>query len=119
MAKVENVFEVASQSLVLAPKTLKVQAFIYKGLTDLENLISFIGTAPKVNIEKGKMIISFGKSSVPDNSVILRTAYGEVLSVMTFDQAADKYDIAAQRDYDKAKDANVLVPKPVKTRTKK
>jgi hypothetical protein len=119
MAKVENVFEVAAQSLVLAPKTVKVQAFIYRSISDLENLISFIGTAPKVNIDKGKMVISFGKAIVPDGSVVLRSAYGEVTQVMNFEQAANLYDIAAQRDYDKAKDGQTPIEKVKKARTKK
>jgi hypothetical protein len=115
----ENVFEVALQSLVLSPKTIKVQAFIYRGVNDLENLVRFLGVAPKVIFEKGKMNYQFGKLIVPDNSVITRSIYGDILLCMTLSEANDRYDIAAQRDYDNAKDSQNVTPKVKKVRTTK
>ena len=119
MTKVENVFEVALQSLVLSPKTTKVQAFIYRSVNDLENLVRFLGVAPKVIFEKGKMTYQFGKILVPDNSVIMRDSYGTITRVLTFAEANDKYDIAAQREFDNAKDSQTPEVKAKVVRAKK
>jgi hypothetical protein len=119
MAKEQNVFEVALQSLVLSPKTTKVQAFIYRSVNDLENLVRFLGVAPKVIFDKGKMTYQFGKVLVPDNSVIMRDTYGTITRVMTYAEAAEKYDIAAQREFDNAKDSQIAQAKIKAVRTKK
>jgi hypothetical protein len=119
MAKVENVFEVAQQSLILSPKTTKVQAFIYRSVNDLENLVRFLGVAPKVIFEKGKMTYQFGKILVPDNSIIMRDSYGTITRVLTYAEANDKYDIAAQRDFDIAKDSQTPEVKAKVVRAKK
>jgi len=115
----ENVFEVASQSIIIAPRTVKVQGFIYRGVADLENLIRFLGVAPKVLFEKGKMLYQFGKVTVPDGSVVLRSAYGEIVRVMTYEVANKEYDLIAQREYDAAKDSQTPIAKPKKVRTPK
>lgn len=115
----ENVFEVASQSIIIAPKTIKVQGFIYRGVADLENLVRFLGVPPKVIFEKGKMVYQFGKIIVPDNSIVLRSAYGEVTMVMDYKTANEKFDLVAQRDYDSAKDSQTPQEKPKKARTPK
>jgi hypothetical protein len=115
----ENVFESALQSLVLSPKTVKIQAFIYKGVNDLENLVRFLGVAPKVIFEKGKMSYQFGKIIIPDNSVITRTIYGDIILCLTLDQANERFDIIAQRAYDNVKDSQNIVLKEKKTRTPK
>jgi hypothetical protein len=94
-----NLFEVAKQSLVISPKTIKEQAFIYRSISDLENLIGFVGTTPKVDIDKGKMVLTFRKHIVTDNSLILRNAYGEVTNVMTLENANKIYDIVAQSEF--------------------
>jgi hypothetical protein len=114
----ENVFEVAQQSLILSPKTVKKQAFIYRSVSDLENLVRFLGVAPKVIFEKGKMNYQFGKLIVPDNSVITRTVYGDIDLCMSLSEANEKYDIAAQREWDN-KDGQTVTPKVKKIRTTK
>ena len=119
MAKVENVFKVAKQSLVITPRTLPFQAFLYMGVQDLENLVRFLGVGPRVLFEKGKMTYQFGKVVVPDGSVITRNIYGEVVLCLSLKDANEKYDIKAERDFDNAKDAQTVAPKPKKTRTKK
>ncbi len=118
MAK-ENVYESALQSLVISPKTTKTQAFIYRGVNDLENLVRFLGVAPKVIFEKGKMNYQFGKVIVPDNSLITRSVYGDIILCLTLEQANERFDIVAQRDYDKVKDSQNVIPKEKKTRTPK
>jgi hypothetical protein len=119
MAKLENVFEVAKQSIIIAPKTVKVQAFIYKGVSDLENLVWFLGVTPKVLFEKGKMVYQFGKTIVPDNSIVMRNSFGEVTQVLNYADADKNYDLIAQREYDAAKDSQTPIAKPKKTRTPK
>ena len=95
----ENNFNTASQSLILKTKVTPEAAFNYKGIADLENLIGFIGTAPKVNVDKGKMVLSFGKYTINDNSVVLRNSYGEVTKVLSYEDANNIYDIAAQSEF--------------------
>lgn len=96
---VVNSFETAKQSLVINPKSVKTQAFVYRGMQDLENLIAFVGSSPKVSVEKGKIVLAFKKQIIFDNSVILRNSYGEVTSVMTYEKAQDEYEILAQSDF--------------------
>jgi hypothetical protein len=113
-----NLFETSEQSLVIRPKTVVTQAFHYSGIADLENLIGFIGSAPKVNIDKGAMVLSFGKYLVKDNSIITRTPFGEVQRVMSCNEANELYEIAAQSEF-KPEHKNKVVAKPVKVRAKK
>jgi hypothetical protein len=94
-----NIFETAKQSLVIQPKTQKEQAFVYRTIADLENLIGFVGTTPKVDIDKGKMVLTFKKHIIGDGSVVLRNSYGEVTRVMTFEEANKIYDVAAQSEF--------------------
>jgi len=109
-----NPFEVAKQSVILKTKVIPTMAFIYRGFPDLENLIKFVGSRPMIN---GDMTLQFKKTIVPNNSVVLRNQYGEIVKVMTFADAADTYDIAAQSDF-RPEDSNKVVIKEVKTRTK-
>ena len=112
--KATNPFEVAKQSVILKTKVIPTMAFIYRGFPDLENLIKFVGSRPMIN---GDMTLQFKKTIVPNNSVVLRNQYGEIVKVMTFADAADTYDIAAQSDF-RPEDSNKVVAKEVKTRTK-
>lgn len=114
----ENLFLNAKQSLVIKPKTVAIQAFNYTGIADLENLIGFVGSNPKVAMDKGVMILSFGKYTIKDKSIITRTPFGDVERTLTYAEAQELYDIAAQSEF-KAEHKNKVVAKPVKTRAKK
>ena len=114
----ENLFVTSKQSLVIKPKTIAKQAFNYKGIADLENLIGFVGTAPKVNMDLGKMVLSFGKQTIKDNSIVLRNSFGQVTDVLSYAQANELYDIAAQRDFVPT-DKNKVEAKPKKPADKK
>jgi hypothetical protein len=103
-------FETAKQSLVINPKSVKVAAFVYRGMQDLENLIAFVGSSPKVSVEKGKIVLAFKKQIIADNRVILRNAYGEVTEVMTFEDAQRDFEIVAQREF-APEDRNKVVEK--------
>lgn len=113
--KAVNVFETAMASVVLKPKTIPEQGFIYRSLSDLENLIGFVGVAPKVNVEKGKMIISFGKAIIPEGSLVFRTIYGTVSHVMSLDKANEVYEIAAQSEF-KPEHKNKVQDKPARVK---
>ena len=106
-----NIFTNAKQSLLLKPKTTATQAFIYHNISDIENLIGFVGTSPKVAMDKGVMILSFGKMTIKDQSVIMRNAYGEVTKVLTLDEANDQYDISASSDF-LPEHKNKIIDKP-------
>jgi hypothetical protein len=108
----ENPFTTAKQSLIINPKTVSKQAFHYQHLTDLENLIGFVGTEPKVKIVNGKMVIIFGKHEIKEGTIILRNSFGQVTDVLTYEQANDLYEIKAQSEF-KAEHKNKVVQKPV------
>lgn len=91
-----NSFENAKQSLVINPRSLKTQAFVYRGMQDLENLIAFVGVSPKVSVEKGKIVLAFKKQIILDNRVILRNSYGEVTAVMTYEEADKDFEVLAE-----------------------
>jgi hypothetical protein len=94
-----NSFEVAKQSIVINPKSVRTQAFVYRGMQDLENLIAFVGSSPKVSVEKGKIVLAFKKEVILDNRIILRNSYGEVTAVMTFEEAEKDFEILAQSEF--------------------
>jgi len=114
----ENLFSTAKQSIIIKPKTVSKQAFNYKSLTDLENLIGFVGTEPKVKVVSGKMLIIFGKHEIKENSIILRNSFGQVTDVMDYDRANELYEITAQSEF-KAEHKNKVTAKPVIKRTNK
>lgn len=109
-----NPFAEAKNCVAIKPKSVAVSAFVYKSLADLKNLILFVGNRPLINPDTS---LQFKKMTVKENSVILRNAYGEVTTVMSFEDAANRFDIAAQHDFSQA-DANKVEEKPVKTITK-
>lgn len=103
----ESIFDNAKQSLVLRPKSINVQAFIYSGYNDLKNLILFVGSKPTID-ENGDLW--FKKTKVVANSVILRDAYGKLTEQLTFEAAAAKYEIVASSDF-KPEHANKIIAK--------
>lgn len=110
-----NAFTNAKNVVALKPKSVAVQAFVYKSLNDLKALISFIGNRPLINPDTS---LQFKKMTVKENSVVMRNSYGEVTEVLTFDEAQNKYDIAAEHDFTAA-DVNKVQDKPVRTRASK
>lgn len=95
----ENPFSVSKQALILKPKTLAKEAFNYHGFADLKNLISFVGSTPKIDVnDKGDAVIMYRKKIIADNSIVIRDAAGNVTEVLDYEKAAEVYDIAAQND---------------------
>lgn len=112
----ENPFASSKQSLILKPKTVAIQALHYKGFEDLKTLIDFVGSTPKIDVDKtGNPVLSFRKQTVRDNTIILRNSFGEVTRVMSYAEAAEVYEISAQSEF-KAEHKNKVVDKPVKKR---
>jgi hypothetical protein len=109
----ENLFLTAKTTLVIKPKTIAIEAFNYKGFDDLKNLIDFVGSTPKIEIQLGQVVLSFRKHVVKPESIILRNAYGEVSRVMDYKEANAIYDIAAQSDF-KPELKNKVQAKPEK-----
>jgi hypothetical protein len=107
----ENIFTDAKQSLILRPKSIQVAAFKYNESADLMNLISFVGKEPKVKVDKGKMVLTFGKKDVKEGNIVLRNSYGEVTNVFTPAEANDKYEIVASSEF-KPEHANKIAKKP-------
>lgn len=118
-AKIENPFETAKQALIVKPKTISIEAFNYKGSDDLKNLIDFVGTKPKAEVnEAGTIVLSFKKWTIVPNRIIFRNSYGEVVRAMTYAEAAEAYDISGQNDFS-AVLKNKVQPKPEKEPKKK
>jgi hypothetical protein len=114
-ATAANPFETSKNAVILKTKVVPEMAYIYRGFNDLKNLILFVGSKPMIN---GDMSLQFRKVVVPENSVVMRNKYGEIVRVLTFEQAALLYDIAAQSDF-RPEDENKVVAKEVKPRGKK
>lgn len=114
--QVSVTFETAKQMVILRPKSTPVEAIIYKGFDDLESLIGFVGSRPALNPD---LTLQFKKQVVKPGSVVTRNSFGEVVAVMTLEQASERFDIAASAPYDPARDANKVQAKPVKERKPK
>ena len=104
-------FASLKQSIVIRPKSNNLQGFIYHDFSDLKNLVRFVGTKPQID-EEGNLY--FRKTMIPDNSVVLRDAYGRVEKVMSFEQADKDYEIVGQSDF-KPEHANVVIAKEKST----
>lgn len=109
----ENPFEKVNTMTILKPKTTPIETFVYRGFDDLEKLIKYIGNRPTLNPD---LSLQFKKAVVKPNSVITRNAFGEVSQVMTFEEAATRYDIAATTEFQPDRDTNKVQAKPVKER---
>jgi hypothetical protein len=110
----ENLFSSSKQALVIKPKTTPQAAFNYRGFADLKNLISFVGSSPKIDISKSsEPVLTFKKHSLIDGCIVMRDSFGNVTKVMSYAEANELYEIAAQRDFE-VKDSNkvVTVSKP-------
>jgi hypothetical protein len=115
----ENPFANAKQSLILKPKTIAIQAFNYKGLEDLKNLIDFVGSTPKIDVDKsGQPILLYKKNVLKENSIIMRNSFGEVTNVLTYPDAAEVFDISAQSEF-KPEHKNKVQDKPPRKKVKK
>lgn len=115
-AQVANPFENAATIAILKPKTKPFETFIYRGFDDLEKLIKYVGSRPALNPD---LSLQFKKAIVKPNSVIIRNSFGEVVRVMTFEEAAENYDIAASSSFVADRDSNKVEAKPVKARKSK
>ena len=109
-------FENASTIAILKPKTKPFETFIYRGFDDLEKLIKYVGSRPALNPD---LSLQFKKAVIKPNSVIIRNSFGEVVRVMTFEEAAEQYDIAASVTFDADRDTAKVEAKPVKARKSK
>jgi hypothetical protein len=105
--KSATAFSKAKQSIVIRPRANNIQAFIYHDFTDLKNLVRFVGTKPQID-EEGNLY--FRNTLIPDNTVIMRDAYGRVIDVMTYDQANGRYEIVAESEF-KPEHANKVIAK--------
>lgn len=107
-------FDNSKQAVIIRPRSTNTLAFIYHDFSDLKNLILFVGSKPQID-EEGKLY--FRKLQIPDNSVILRNAYGQVTEVLKFDTAAQRYEIVADSEF-KPEHANKVETKPQGEKTK-
>ena len=113
----ENPFSNAKQALILKPKTVSITAFNYRNSSDLKNLIDFVGSKPKVDVnDSGAIVFSYKKHQIKDNSIILRDSFGNVTRVMGYAEAAEIYDVSAQSDF---KPEMKVVPAPKVKKGKK
>lgn len=98
MAELVN-FSDSKQFLVLKPKTVAKAAFHYRNNADLENLIDFVGSKPKVDIgDKGELILMYRKRIIKDNTIILSDAFGNVSDILDYKSASEIYEVVAQSD---------------------
>lgn len=108
-------FASAKQSVIIRPISSQQAGFIYHDFSDLKNLVKFVGTKPQID-EEGNLW--FRKQQIPDNSVILRNSYGAVTDVLTFDKAAEQYEIVADSAF-LPEHANKVVAKAVTAKGEK
>jgi hypothetical protein len=85
--------------LILKPKTNELTGFQYNDQNDLENLIKFVGSAPVVKIESGKMQLLFKKQVVRPGTVVFRNGFGEVTNVMEIPKVIETFDISKTLDF--------------------
>jgi len=94
-----EIFNPEKNIIVLKPKTLPKTVFNYKGIGSLKDLIQFTGSEPKVKInDKGEIEMSYRKKVLKDNSLVFCDAFGNVSEIMTYAEAAEIYEITAQKD---------------------
>jgi hypothetical protein len=101
--------------LVASPKTTTETVFVYKSLSDLENLIAFVGSAPQVKVEKGVMILNYKKHEIKPNTVVFRNSFGEVVHTLPAEKFAENYEIRKEVEFSKDY-INKVAVKPVKER---
>lgn len=95
----KNDFLTSNVSLIVTPKTLPIHVFNYRTIADLQNLIEFVGKEPRLKVEKGVVVIQFGKKELKDKSIILRNSYGEVIDSLTYEKANELFDIKAESEF--------------------
>lgn len=105
-----------SKILVLKPKAPEVQAFVYENETDLENLTRFVGKNPVIDFLSGTKTVRFRKQEVKDGSIVFRNEFGDVVKVMTVEEAENIYDIEGEYDFTIKSHANVVKVKELKSK---
>jgi hypothetical protein len=105
-------FSQAKSSVVIRPKSVNTQGFIYRDFTDLKNLVKFVGGRPSID-ENGELW--FGKHNIKDNSLIIRTGTGKVYEVLTMEEAETQFEIVADSTF-LPEHANVTVAKAPKVK---
>ena len=101
-------FATAKTSVVIKPKTKNELVMIYRGLQDLKSLILFVGSRPVLNADAS---IQYKKFIIADNSVVFRNGNGQVSKVMTFEEAENLYDIAADSFFKNEHSFQATAPK--------
>jgi hypothetical protein len=96
--KKPNEFATAKTNVIVRVKQTPKAVYVYKSQEDLKGAIDFIKASPKASVdEKGKIVLSFGKHELKDNSVIFLSEVGKVSEIITLDQAAERFEIVAQK----------------------
>lgn len=81
--------------IVIKPKTQTYTCFVYGSVSDLENLIRFVGKSPAIGFESGKMVVSYKKTKITEGSVIFRDAVGNVTNVQPIDKVKENYELVS------------------------
>lgn len=105
-----------SKILVLKPKAPEVQGFVYENEMDQANLIAFVGKRPVLDIENGKTVLFYRKSKIIPGSIVFRNEYGDVVKVLTIEEAEAIYDIENTFDFTLKAHANVVKTKEAKSK---
>lgn len=110
MSKTDSItekFDEAKQIITVRPFAIMQAGFIYRGFSDLKNLLAFVGSKPTID-ENSQLW--FGEFMIAENSVILRDAQGHVTKVLNFEAAAGALELVTSEEF-KPEHANVIVPK--------
>jgi len=82
--------------VILRPKTIQLTGFVYNGLTDLADLIKFVGKTPQIN---ANLTLNFKKQVVAENCIVFRNEYGEVTNVLPVEKVGDNFDVVKSLNF--------------------
>lgn len=101
--------------IVLRPKTIQLTGFVYNGLTDLANLIKFVGKTPQINAD---MSLNFKKQVVTENTVVFVNQFGDVINVIPVEKVQENFEVVKSLKFTPEHE-NKVIEKPVKTKKEK
>jgi hypothetical protein len=95
---VKVTFENARSNVIIRTKQIPKAAFIYHSQDDLKGAIEFVKSAPKASVnDAGKVVLSFGKCDLSDNTLILLNEVGKVSEIISLEEAEKRFEIVAQK----------------------
>lgn len=101
--------------VVIRPKTVQMVGFVYESISDLTNLIKFVGKSPLILTD---MTLMFKKVAVKEPCVVFANSFGEVTNVLPPEKIEENFEVVKNLKFAPEYENKVVEKKSPKAKRK-